>query len=188
MLVPNRMFRNDAGRAFQDVTAAGNFGHLQKGHAVCFGDLDNDGDQDVFEEMGGAYLADKAHSALYRNPGNANAWLGLELEGVRTNRRALGARLEVALETASGTRFLYRTVGSGGSFGGAPLRQEIGLGDARALQWVKVFWPASGETQRVDGLQPRHRYRIREGTREASEVLWPASTRAPGTEGQRSGP
>ena len=176
MLVPNRMFRNDAGQAFQDVTTAGNFGHLQKGHAVCFGDVDNDGDQDVFEEMGGAYLADKAHSALYQNPGSANAWLGLELEGVRTNRRAIGARLKVAVESASGPRFLYRTVGSGGSFGGAPLRQEIGLGDARAVTWVEVFWPASGETQRVDGLQPRRRYLIREGTREASERAWPAST------------
>ena len=32
-LIPNRMFRNADGRAFQDVTTAGNFGHLQKGHA-----------------------------------------------------------------------------------------------------------------------------------------------------------
>ncbi|MEX2080062.1 MAG: ASPIC/UnbV domain-containing protein, partial [Dehalococcoidia bacterium] len=72
---------------------------------------------------------------------------------------------------------LYRTVGSGGSFGGAPLRQENGLGDARAVTWVEVFWPASGETQRVVGLQPRRRYLIREGTREASELVWPASTR-----------
>ena len=40
-----------------------------------FGDLDNDGDQDVFEEMGGAYPADKAYSALFENPGNANHWL-----------------------------------------------------------------------------------------------------------------
>ena len=31
-LVPNRMFRNVDGRRFEDVTAAGGFGHLQKGH------------------------------------------------------------------------------------------------------------------------------------------------------------
>ena len=42
-LIPNRMFRNAGGRSFQDVTTAGNFGHLQKGHAICFGDFDNDG-------------------------------------------------------------------------------------------------------------------------------------------------
>src|SRR4029450_5041860 len=73
-LIPNRMFRNAEGRSFQDVTAAGNFGHLQKGHAVGFGDFDGDGDQDVFEEMGGAYLADKAYSTLYRNPGSGHHW------------------------------------------------------------------------------------------------------------------
>jgi hypothetical protein len=68
-LVPNRMFRNDAGRAFQDVTTSGGFGHLQKGHAVAFGDIDNDGQQDVFAVMGGAIESDKFWSTLYKNPG-----------------------------------------------------------------------------------------------------------------------
>jgi hypothetical protein len=111
------MFRNAGGRTFQDVTTAGNFGHLQKGHAIAFGDVDNDGDQDVFEEMGGAFLADKAFSALYLNPGTRNHWLRLELQGVRSNRSAIGARIKVELRTASGVRHLYRTVGGGGSFG-----------------------------------------------------------------------
>jgi hypothetical protein len=178
MLVPNRMFRNAEGRVFEDVTTAGHFGHLQKGHAVCFGDIDNDGDQDVFEEMGGAYLADKARSALYQNPGSGNAWLGLELEGVRSNRRAVGARLKVTVEGGAGTRVLHRTVGSGGSFGASPLRQEIGLGAAPGLLRVEVFWPATGETQRIDGLLPRRRYRIREGSPEAKEVEWPRTAQS----------
>ena len=104
-LVPNRMFRNADGRFFQDVTTAGNFGHLQKGHAIAFGDVDNDGDQDVFAEMGGAFAADEACSALYENPGNANPWLGLELEGVRSNRSAIGARIKVTVQTKAGPRF-----------------------------------------------------------------------------------
>jgi hypothetical protein len=175
MLVPKRMFRNADGRVFQDVTTAGNFGHLQKGHAVCFGDLDNDGDQDVFEQMGGAYLADKARSALYRNPGSAGAWLGLELEGVRSNRRAIGARLKVSVDTPSGRRALYRTVGSGGSFGASPLRQEIGLGEARGVADVEVWWPATGQVQRFAGLEPRRRYHLKEGEPEARKLEWPPS-------------
>ena len=169
-LIPNRMFRNAEGRTFQDVTTAGDFGHLQKGHAICFGDIDNHGFQDVFEEMGGAYLADKAHSALYRNPGNANHWLTLDLEGVRSNRKGIGARIKVGLETKRGPRFLYRTVGSGGSFGASPLRQEIGLGDATRIASVEVFWPVSGSTQTVRGLQVDHRYRVREGAAGATPV------------------
>src|SRR5204862_289197 len=38
-LLPNRMFRNNEGKSFQDVTTSGGFGHLQKGHGIAFGDV-----------------------------------------------------------------------------------------------------------------------------------------------------
>jgi hypothetical protein len=170
-LIPKRMFRNADGRRFQDVTTAGNFGHLQKGHAIAFGDVDNDGDQDVFEEMGGAYLADKATSALYLNPGTPNHWLRLELQGVRSNRSAIGARIKVELNTARGTRSLHRTVGSGGSFGCSPLRAEIGLEDATVIVAVEILWPATGQRQRFNGLSRDRGYRVREDAASAVEVL-----------------
>jgi hypothetical protein len=172
-LVPNRMFRNDGNGAFQDVTTAGHFGHLQKGHGIAFGDVDNDGDQDVFEQMGGAYPADKAASADGPAIG-ANA-LQLEAQPAVAAAGVLvqGARLKVALETQTGRRFLYRTVSSGGSFGGSPFREEIGLGRATRVEWVEVTWPATGEVQRIEGLQPERHYRIREGAREATELKRP---------------
>ncbi|HUG53721.1 MAG TPA: ASPIC/UnbV domain-containing protein, partial [Vicinamibacteria bacterium] len=139
--------------------------------------IDNDGDQDVFEQMGGAYLADKARSTLFENPGNENAWLGLELEGVRSNRRAVGARIKVTVDGGEGPRSIHRTVGSGGSFGASPLRQEIGLGRATSVRRVEVSWPATGEVQTIDGLEPRRRYRIREGSPQATEVRWPRAGR-----------
>jgi hypothetical protein len=172
-LIPNRMFRNAGGRAFQDVTTAGNFGHLQKGHAIAFGDVDNDGDQDVFEQMGGAFLADKAYSALYLNPGPRRRWLRLELQGVRSNRSAIGARIRIELDTPGGARHLYRTVGSGGSFGGSPLRAEIGLADAKGIAAIEVSWPATGQTQRLTGLRPDRGYRVVEGAASAVEVVRP---------------
>ena len=64
-LIPNRMFRNDRGASFQDISDVGGFGHLQKGHAVSFGDIDNDGDQDVHITMGGAYSGDNYRNALF---------------------------------------------------------------------------------------------------------------------------
>ncbi len=172
-IVGSRMFRNAEGRVFQDVTTAGNFGHLQKGHAIAFGDVDNDGDQDVFAEMGGALLTDNAFSALYRNPGHGHRWLGVDLVGVRSNRKALGARLEVTVETPGGTRSLHRTVGSGGSFGAGPFRQQIGLGDATRIVSLKVSWPATGETRTFEGLELDWWVEIREGEEPARSLELP---------------
>lgn len=170
MLVPNRMFRNAEGQFFQDVTTSGGFGHLQKGHAISFGDLNNDGNQDIYESMGGIYDADTAYNALYENPGHGNHWITLKLEGVQTNRSAIGARLKVTVQTGKGTRDIYKTVSTGGSFGSSPLRQEIGLGQATAIEKVEIFWPVTGKTQTFTGLERDHFYKIREG--DATVTPW----------------
>lgn len=163
-LLPNRMFRNDGGKRFQDVTTAGDFGHLQKGHSIAFADLRNSGFEDVFEEMGGAQPGDSFQSALYRNPGNRNHWITLKLEGVRSNRAAFGARIDVAVKSSTGSiRHIYRTVGFGSSFGGNPLEQHIGLGCVARVAEVTVTWPATGIVDHVRGVPVDHRYRLREG-------------------------
>ena len=162
-LVPNRMFRNAEGRFFQDVTTATGTGNLQKGHAVAFADLDNDGDQDVFENMGGAFTGDTYHHTLYQNPGSTNHWLALKLEGVRSNRSAIGARIKVSVATPRGPRDIFRWVDTGGSFGCNPLRAQIGLGDAAAIRSVEVLWPATGKTQVLTGIDRDRFYTFREG-------------------------
>jgi len=162
-LVPNRMFRNAGGKLFQDVTTAGGFGHLQKGHGISFADLNNDGQQDIYEVMGGAYSGDNYRNVLYANPGNNNHWIKLKLEGVRSNHAAVGARIRVEIETVQGRRSIYKTVNTGGSFGANPLRQEIGLGQAKSIRFVEVCWPTAGKTQVVQGLEMNRSYKIREG-------------------------
>ncbi len=170
MLVPNRMYRNAEGKAFQDVTTAGGFGHLQKGHGVGFADLDNDGNQDIYEIMGGANAGDTSFNVLYLNPGGTNRWLKLKLEGTKSNRAAIGARINVAVQTPGGLRHIYRTVNSGGSFGSNPLRQEIGLGNATKIQTVEIKWPASGIRQVLQNLDLNHFYHVREGDSTAVPV------------------
>jgi hypothetical protein len=169
-VLPNRAFRNAGGKFFQDVTTSGGLGHLQKGHAVAFGDIDNDGDQDIYEVIGGAYQDDTYRSALLENPGHGHHWLTLKLEGVKSNRAALGARIKVTVKTATGNRAIYKTVGSGASFGASPLRQEIGLGSAMAVEAVQVFWPTTGQTQSLKGLEMDRFYKVREGDDMAT--LW----------------
>ncbi len=169
-LMPNRMFRNDAGTRFVDVTFSGGFGHLQKGHGVAFGDLDNDGDQDVFEEMGGFFQGDRYGNTLYENPGFGHKWLAVELEGRRSNRAGVGARIRVDFVEAGRTRSVWRWVGSGGSFGANPLRQNIGLGGAERIVRLEVHWPTSGTTQVFDNVPRDRLVRVVEGVKELTVV------------------
>ncbi len=161
-VIPNRMFRNAGGHRFEEISTSGGFGHLQKGHGVAFADVDNDGDQDVYIVLGGALTGDHYRNALFLNPGHAHHWITLKLEGTTSNRAALGARVRVVIDSPAGERSIFRTVGSGGSFGASPFRQEIGLGDARAITRVEIHWPATGRTQIVRELEMDHFYRIRE--------------------------
>jgi hypothetical protein len=163
-LIPNRVFRNDGGTVFQDVSASGGFGQLQKGHGVAFGDIDNDGDQDIYTVVGGAYAGDVYHNALYLNPGHGNHWLNLSLAGSDANRAAIGARIRVGVDTPQGQRAVHAVVGTGASFGASSLQAEIGLGDAIAVLEVQVVWPASGLVQRFSGLELDRTYRLSEGT------------------------
>ena len=156
-IMPNLMFRNKRGSGFVDVTYAGGFGHLQKGHSVVFADLDNDGDQDIFEQMGGAFPGDKYGNALFENPGFGNRWLTIRLIGVRSNRSAIGARIHLVVIENQERRSIYKHVNSGGSFGANPLRQTIGLGQAEKIETLEVFWPTTGITQTFSDL-PLNRF------------------------------
>jgi hypothetical protein len=162
-LVPNVMFRNEAGRRFQDVTTSGGFGHLQKGHGISFADLDNDGDQDVYAVMGGAYSGDVYQNVLFLNPGHDNRWVTLRLEGVSANRSAIGARIRLEVDTEAGQRTIHQTVSTGGSFGSNSLQQEIGLGRARRIRSVQIRWPGGKEPQELGPLEMDRIWRIQEG-------------------------
>ena len=175
-LMPNRMFRNADGRFFQDVTTSGGFGHLQKGHAVAFGDLDNDGDQDIYEVIGGWFTGDTYQSVLFHNPGHGNHWVTLALEGTRSNHMAIGARIRIRVATPHGPRDIYQLVSGGGSFGDSSLQAETGLGDATAIEAIEVRWPATGQTQVFRNVPLDQFVAIREGDSEVRVLKRPKIT------------
>jgi hypothetical protein len=146
MLVPNRMFRNDGGRRFVEITGSSRTGHLQKGHAVACGDWDRDGNIDLFIEMGGPTYGDRYHNVLFQNPGHDNHWLTVKLIGRKSNRAALGVRLSLTTGGAE-PRTVYRHVSSGSSFGANTLEQTIGLGGADRIDRLEILWPASEQRQ-----------------------------------------
>ncbi|MCB9548209.1 MAG: CRTAC1 family protein [Myxococcales bacterium] len=155
-LVPNVLFLNENGR-FVDVTFSARVGHLQKGHGVAFADLDGDGDQDLFEQLGGAYPGDRFHNVLFANPGPAGEAIEVRLVGTRSNRSGFGARVRVD----AGGRAVYRHVGSLSSFGGNPLAVQVGLGTAEKAR-LEVYWPAS-DTRQVFEVRAGQRVVVTEG-------------------------
>ncbi|MEM9821985.1 MAG: CRTAC1 family protein, partial [Bacteroidota bacterium] len=145
-VVPNRMFKNKEGKSFTEVTMSAGFGHIQKGHGVGFGDFDNDGDQDIYCVIGGAYEGDISQNVLFENSNEKNAWITIQAEGRIGNRDAIGAKIKVNLP---GGRTIYRTVGTGGTFGSSSLQQEIGLGKAQSIRSIEITWPRADRTPSV---------------------------------------
>jgi len=176
---PNLMYRNQQGVRFADVTVAGGFGHLQKGHGVAFGDLDNDGDQDLFHQVGGFYPGDAFANALFENPGNDAGWITLRLEGRKANRFGVGARIEIRVREKAiagkepRLRSIHRVAGSGGSFGGSSMQQEIGLGQVDRIEEIVVRWPGSATVQHFRNVRPNRVYDVVEGRDRLAVVKLP---------------
>lgn len=164
VLIPKLLFKNVDGKRFEDITTSSGTGHLQKGHSISFADWDNDGDLDLFIELGGAAPGDRAYNALFQNPGHGRRSIKLKLVGTKTNRAAFGARVKVDIKNARDeVRSVYRQVGGGSSYGGSSLVQLVGLGDGARVADVSVTWPVSRTTQTFRALAADQSYEITEG-------------------------
>jgi hypothetical protein len=153
---PRLLFRNRGNGVFVEMGAdagpAVNAPHCSRGAA--FGDFDNDGDMDVL------IMNVNEPPTLLRNeapPGNH--WIKVRLEGTKSNRSAIGARVVVryggkvqAQEVLSGCSFLSCN----------DPRLHFGLGDAKAAD-IEVHWP-SGLVERIHSAAANQLLTLREGS------------------------
>ncbi len=143
----NQLFHNEmsqkrggantgSGRAFREVTSeAGPAMQLSEvSRSAVFGDIDNDGDQDVLvtNNNGLARL-------LLNQSAAKNHWLQVKLIGVKDNRDGLGARVAVIRKNA---KPLWRRVHSDGSYlAASDPRVSFGLGKDAAIEGIGIIWP-----------------------------------------------
>jgi len=162
-LVPSVLLHNHEGKFFEDITFSSGTGELDKGHAIAFADLARTGNEDIIASVGGATPGDRHALRVFRNPGHGNDWINLKLVGVKTNRVAIGARIKVTVQNDGlPVRTIWRTVGSGGSFGASPLEQHIGLGKSAQIQSLEIFWPVSKTHQTFTAVAKNQFLEIKE--------------------------
>jgi len=155
----NLLLRNEGeGKRFRDLSAEAGpaLAPEEVSRSVAFGDIDNDGDLDVLVTNNNGPVRLLLNEATHGRP-----WLELELEGVKCNRMALGAR--VALHR-TGQRPLWRRVHTDSSYLCAnDPRVHFGLPDAAGLERVVVRWP-DGSREAWPVARPNTLLRLRQGT------------------------
>lgn len=162
-LAPNVLMRNKGGQSFVDITVSSGTGELHKTHGIAFADLENNGNEDIVVEMGGAVPSDAHALRVFQNPGHDNRWIGIKLVGVKTNRAAIGTRVTVTTKDQNGeTHSFYRTVDSRGSWGSSPLEQHVGLGPASSITKIDIWWPTSNTWQEFKNVAMNQYIEIKE--------------------------
>ena len=144
------VFRNSA----QEGGPAFNSGYISRGLAV--GDVDNDGDPDVvITRLNGTSML------LRNNVGQDSNWVGFELQGTKSNRDAIGAKITV---TAGARRLVRWILGGSNYISSSDKRVLVGLGHAQVKAVdVDILWP-SGTRQKLSNLQVNRYLKIVEGT------------------------
>ncbi|MEE4313453.1 MAG: ASPIC/UnbV domain-containing protein, partial [Desulfofustis sp.] len=131
-------------------------------------DFDNDGDLDIVFGDGirwGGTLTDPPRTlAVFRNNGTANNWLMITLEGTRSNRSAIGAKVYLSATIRGETVQQMREVSSGsGHSCQNDLRVHFGLGDAALVELIRIEWP-SGQVDELNNISPNQFLTIVEGS------------------------
>jgi hypothetical protein len=134
---PVAVFRNLGNGRFQNVSssAGSDFQKPAPNRGLAVGDLDNDGRMDLVVSVlnGPARI-------FHNTTHNGNHWIAFQLNGTRSNRMGIGAKIR--LTTADGLSQYNHVTTSTGYASSSDPRVHFGLGTATAAKEVEIVWPS----------------------------------------------
>ncbi len=150
-----QLFHNNGrGKFFDDVHSLGDLAKPRVTRGLAVGDIDNDGDQDI------VMVAQNGPLQVFRNDGgNRNNWLTIRLEGVHSNRDAIGAKVTIFTSHGQQTARIH---GGSSYISHSDLRITFGLSSVTRIDAIEIRWPL-GLTQKFGSLKSNHFYYVKEG-------------------------
>jgi hypothetical protein len=157
----NVLFRNNGDETFTEVGWINGADRIEDGRGLAIFDYDDDGRLD-------AVLRNyRSRALVLHNQGPSHHWVQFDLEGTRSNRDAVGARVRLRI----GDQWQTRIVKAGsGYLSGSSQRIHFGVGEANRVDEVQISWPSGEETQMRD-LSVDRRYEVVEVSQSTPKPL-----------------
>ncbi|MBZ5612592.1 MAG: CRTAC1 family protein [Acidobacteriia bacterium] len=157
------LYWNERNGKFRDISLDAGPGITTpfNSHGVAAADFDNDGAVGI--------LVNNSHDrpSLLKNLGDRGNWILLKLEGTKSNRDAIGARVTVRV----GDHQQSQEVRSGGGYiSQSDFRLHFGLGKATKADAIEIRWP-SGQVQRLENVTANRTVKIRESINAKNDVM-----------------
>lgn len=157
----NKLWVNDGAGKFQEIAGATGGVLDLDSRSVVFADLWNRGVMDII------VASQNGPVKVYKNnKADQNHWISFKLEGIKSNKSAIGAELELYWD---GKRQLQ--VVSGGSGFSAQNQRPVhyGLGDQAIVEKVEIRWP-SGIKQKIENPAVDQLHVIKEQKQSAGQL------------------
>ncbi len=164
---PNKLFRNDGGGNFTDVSEGSGAESTDVSRGLAMSDLNGDGYEDLY------VLNVNCQAVLLANQiSNTNSWLKVRLEGTVSNRDGVGATVRVTTDTNRE----MQPVSAGSSYLSSNSKTlTFGLGASPSAKEVIVDWP-SGLRQVIRGVTGNQTLTVVEQDSEAPVARAPDMT------------
>lgn len=130
-------FQNNGNKTFSKATNIVT-GEIVEARAVVNADMDNDGDLDVFVSQ-----ENYKNDMIFENKTTNKSWLKVRLEGLASNKSAIGARVRVFCTINGKKQILTRDIaGQTGWYSQNDLTVHFGLGNTTCADSVIIYWPS----------------------------------------------